>query len=856
MVRELQGIETLGALKLVAPSPIYICGISASFPMRVSVNWLKELVEFDFSPEALADALTMAGFEVEDIEDRQSWADGVVVGRVLAREPHPDAAKLSVCTVDIGAAENSTIVCGAANVGANMCVPVATVGSYLPKVDLKIKPRELRGVPSAGMICSLSELGLAKDSEGIYIFNEADFERGDIAAGQDVRPLLGLDDFVLDVTSTANRADALSMVGIAREIAAITGNLLKLPVSDAAAGQERRTKAGAVTIALEDSKACPIYIGSVLKDIKIAPSPDWLQQRLIAAGTKAINNVVDVTNYVLLEWGQPLHAFDLDRLMDAGDSSSVTVSVRYAKETETLVTLDDQERKLAEQALLITANDVSVALAGVMGGLHTEVIETTQSVFLEAAYFDSAAIRKSARSQGLRTEASARYERGVNPAELSLASDRALQLLQEIAGATLTEQAEDRTDIGNISHTREVSLRLSRLNQILGKVVEGDNTKFLDKATIEELLVKLGCEAAASGDAWTVTVPPYRYRDLEREIDLIEEIARLYGYDHFDNTLPTQTSRGYLTEDAALSRRLRSAFRGAGLTETIHYSLTGTDLEKPQVVLANPLFKEYSALRIDLIDGLVDAFKLNIDNGNGPLNAFEIGNVFNQPKDSPEGDPIEEIKVGGIIGGDARRGRWVTSNKETAMSWYEAKGILQCVFDNLGLDVDYRTSDSDGRLHPGRTAELFVRGRTRLGKFGQLHPELRRDQDLPDEVYVFELNWSVLEMCLTGKSGKAVKFAAYSTYPASDRDLAFFAPTTVSVADITRAISKSGGKLLDSVTLFDEYRGKGVPEGQRSLAFRLVYRAGDRTLTDKDIDPVHQKVRAALEKSYKVSLRS
>ncbi len=825
--------------------------------MRVSVNWLKELVEFDLSPEALADALTMAGFEVENIEDRQSWADGVVVGRVLTRELHPDAEKLSVCTVDIGAAENSTIVCGAANVGADMCVPVATVGSYLPQVDLKIKPRELRGVPSAGMICSLSELGLAKDSEGIYIFDEASFERGEIAAGQDVRPLLGLNDFVLDITSTANRADALSMVGIAREIAAITGNPLKLPVSDTAAGEQTQTQVGDVAIALSDPKACPIYIGSVLEGIKIAPSPAWLQQRLVAAGTRAINNVVDVTNYVLLEWGQPLHAFDLERLTGAGQASALTVDVRYAKAEETLVTLDDKERQLAEQTLLITANDVPVALAGVMGGADTEVVDSTQKVFLEAAYFDSAAIRKSARSQGLRTEASARYERGVNPAELSLASDRALQLLQEIAGATLVGQAEDRTEVGEISHTREVSLRLERVNQILGKVVNKGEPQFLDKATIEMLLEKLGCQAAAEKeDSWTVTVPPYRYRDLEREIDLIEEIARLYGYDHFDNTLPTQTSRGYLTESAALSRRLRAAFRGAGLTETIHYSLTGTDPQKPQVVLANPLFKEYSALRIDLIDGLVDAYKLNIDNGNGPLNAFEIGNVFNKPEDNPDGDPVETLKVGGIVGGDARRGRWVTSNKEVPMTWYEAKGMLQCVFDNLGIDVDYRASDRDRRLHPGRTAELFVRGKTSLGKFGQLHPELQRESGLPDQVYVFELNWAVLEMCLTGKSGKAVKFAAYSTYPASDRDLAFFAPITVSVADLTRSISKSGGKLLDGVMLFDEYRGENVPEGQRSLAFRLVYRAGDRTLTDKDIDPVHQKVRAALEKTYKVSLRS
>ncbi|MGC1308024.1 MAG: phenylalanine--tRNA ligase subunit beta [Phormidesmis sp.] len=821
--------------------------------MRVSVNWLKELVEFDFSPEALADALTMAGFEVEDIEDRQSWADGVVVGRVTDRQPHPDAEKLSVCTVDIGAAETSTIVCGAANVGANMCVPVATVGSYLPKVDLNIKPRELRGVPSAGMICSLSELGLAKESEGIYVFDEASYERGEIAPGDDVRPLLGLNDFVLDVTSTANRADALSMVGIAREIAAITGNPLKLPVSESAAADNQPQN---IAISLSDPKACPIYIGSVLENIAIAPSPTWLQQRLVASGTRAINNVVDVTNYVLLEWGQPLHAFDLDRLTTAAGDRSLTVSVRFAKAKETLVTLDDQERKLAEQTLLITANDNPVALAGVMGGAETEVTNSTQNVFLEAAYFDPAAIRKSARSQGLRTEASARYERGVNPAELKLASDRALQLLQAMAGATLAGQIEDSTEVGKITPTRQVSLRLSRIHRILGKVTDGQAPQFLDKATVETLLDKLGCKTTAiDTDTWTVKVPPYRYQDLEREIDLIEEVARLYGYDRFDNTLPSQTSRGYLSEDAALSRKLRAAFRGAGLTETIHYSLTSPYSEQ-QVVLANPLFTEYSALRIDLIDGLVDAFQLNINQGNGALNAFEIGNVFNKPAGDPEGDPIESIKVAGIVGGDARQGRWVTSNQENPMTWYEAKGILQCVFDNLGLDVDYRADDSDDRLHPGRSAKLFVRGRTELGKFGQLHPVLRRNQDLPDAVYVFELNWSVLETCLTGKSSKAVKFAAYSTYPASDRDLAFFAPIEVTVADLQKAISKSGGKLLDSVTLFDQYRGQNVPEGQRSLAFRLVYRAGDRTLTDKDIEPVHQKVRENLEKTYKVSLRS
>ena len=824
--------------------------------MRVSVNWLKELVDFDFSPEALADALTMAGFEVEEIEDRQGWADGVVVGRVLTRQPHPDAEKLSVCTVNIGTGEPSTIVCGAANVGADMCVPVATVGSYLPKVDLKIKSREVRGVPSAGMICSLAELGLAKDSEGIYVFDEASFKRGDILIGQDIRPLLGLDDFVLDVSSTANRADALSMVGIAREVAAITGNPLKLPTAELAASHQNLPDS--VTVALSDPKACPIYIGSVLENIQIAPSPAWLQQRLVAAGTRAINNVVDVTNYVLLEWGQPLHAFDLDRLLTAGKASSVTVGVRYAREQERLVTLDDQKRQLAAQTLLITANDVPVALAGVMGGAETEVTERTQTVFLEAAYFDAAAIRKSARSQGLRTEASARYERGVNPAELRLASDRAIHLLQTISGARLTGQAPDRTEVGQITPTRTLLLRLSRIHQILGPIVtEQGQTQNLESATVEALLEKLGCQAtpADQADTWSVEVPPYRYRDLEREIDLIEEVARLYGYDYFANTLPSQTSRGYLSDEAALSRRMRTAFRAAGLTETIHYSLTSPTSDK-QVVLANPLFKEYSALRIDLIDGLIDAFKFNLDQGNGPMNGFEIGNVFNQPADNPQGDPIETTRLAGIVGGDTRRGRWVTSNRELPLTWYEAKGILQRVFDSFDLAVDYRPDDSDERLHPGRTASLWVRGRTRLGTFGQLHPQLRQSQDLPEAVYVFDLDWAVLVTCLAGKGSKAVKFAAYSTYPASDRDLAMFAPTEVSVAELTRTIGKTGGKLLDSVTLFDQYQGENVPAGQRSLAFRLVYRAGDRTLTDKDIEPVHQKVRAALEKTYQVSLRS
>ena len=428
--------------------------------MRISVNWLKEFVDPQLTPEAIGDALTMAGFEVEDIEDRRSWADGVVVGKVTDRQPHPDADKLSICTVEIGADEPSTIVCGASNVRADISVAVATVGTYLPQVDLKIKSRKVRGVASAGMICSLSELGLAKDSAGIHIFEQPSLE-----VGQDVRPLLGLDDTVLDLSSTANRADALSMVGIAREVAAITGAKLTLPIHELAVSTSAQSQ---VAIALSDPKACPIYIGTILERVTIGPSPAWLQQRLEAAGTRSINNVVDITNYVLLEWGQPLHAFDLDRLSQGTDT---TVSVRFCQPSETLKTLDGQERPLKEQTLAITANDVPVALAGVMGGEESEVHSGTQNVFLEAAFFDAAAIRRSARSQGLRTEASARYERGVNPAELELAANRAIQLMVELANAKVTHQQDERTEVGKITPMRTVGLRLARVRHILGHYI-------------------------------------------------------------------------------------------------------------------------------------------------------------------------------------------------------------------------------------------------------------------------------------------------------------------------------------------------------------------------------------------------
>jgi phenylalanyl-tRNA synthetase beta chain len=823
--------------------------------MRISLNWLRDLVPIDLSPQDLADRLTLAGFEVESIEERRTWAEGVVVGRVLERLPHPNADKLSICKVDIGGSVPSQIVCGASNVRAGIDVPVATLGTFLPQVGeagLKIKPAKLRGEDSAGMICSLSELGLTAEADGIHIFDAA----AHLAPGTDVRPLLGLDDTVLDLTSTANRADALSLVGIAREIAALTGATLKLPVHTA----DRRAVNPNLAVQITNTAACPTYIGTTITGITIAPSPPWLQQRLQASGVRPINNVVDVTNYIMLEWGQPLHAFDQQRLQTTAGGETLTLSVRFAEAGETLTTLDDADRQLQAAALVVTANDRPVALAGLMGGAATEIYSGTTDLMLEAAIFDSAVIRKSARSQGLRSEASARYERGVNLAELELAMNRAIALIVELAGGSVAAQAQADARPANL--TRSVTLRLDRINQILGMVQVGDELADLTAADVEQTLTALNCQLTPiarrapgptgefEGPSWTVTVPPYRYRDLEREIDLIEEVARLYGYDRFCDTLPEKTEPGYLSLEQMILRQLRSAFRGAGLTELVHYSLGKPD-RPDQVVLSNPLLQEYSALRTDLLSGLIEACEFNLQQGNGVLNGFEIGHVFSRQEEGL----LETEAVAGMIGGDRTQGKWSRSGRDQPLTWFEAKGILQSVFEGVGLPVEYQPDRRDDRLHPGRTASLWVQG-DRLGSFGQLHPQLRQERDLPDEVYAFELDLDIVFKHLADPVVMMPTFAPYSTFPASDRDLAFFVPTDVAVADLSRTMTQAGGQLLQSVELFDEYRGERVPAGQRSLAFRLVYRTNDRTLTDADIDPVHQNVRETLVEKFRVDLRS
>jgi phenylalanyl-tRNA synthetase beta chain len=822
--------------------------------MYIALNWLKELVDCQLDPETLAQTLTLAGFEVESIDDRSTWADGVVVGRVLTRIQHPNADKLSVCTVDVGGAEPLQIVCGAANVRAGIHVAVATVGTYLPKVDLKIKPAKLRGEKSEGMICSVSELGLAKDSDGIHIFGEAE-DPNTPAIGTDVRPLLGLDDVILDLSSTANRADALSMVGIAREVAALTGGKLKLPTADLSA----ISKQPQLTVSVSEGQACPVYSATLIEGVQIAPAPEWLQSRLQAAGIRPINNVVDVTNYILLEWGQPLHAFDADKLRAVSGTPAIQMGVRYAeKQGEALKTLDGQERPLHAQNLLITASNTPVALAGVMGGETTEVGEGTQNIVLEAAIFDPVAVRKSARSQGgMRSEASTRYERGVNLAELETATHRAIELVLQLAGGKISCQdlSDRRPDFSQ--QPRTIKLRLVRLNQILGPIDDDGEPGEISGEDVERTLSALGCQLTASTDdkeetVWDVVVPPYRYRDLEREIDLIEEVARLYGYDRFMDTLPSESAAGFLSLDEELLRRIRAAFRAVGLNEVVQYSYAIEKLNNgSQVEIINPMFAEYATLRSELVSGLIQSFQTNLAQGNGALQAFEISKIFGRD----ETGLIETDVLAGIISGDPAISRWTTGGKPQPLTWYEAKGMLDSVCASLNIPVEYQADRSDPKLHPGRTASLWLQGQN-LGYFGQLHPQLRQEQDLPAAVYVFQLNLDPILNYLAVEERLVPVFKNYSTYPASDRDIAFFAPVELSLAEIHKSITKAGGELLEEVAVFDEYRGENVPDGQRSLAIRSIYRALDRTLTEAEIEPLQQKIRDVLVDKFRVTLRS
>jgi phenylalanyl-tRNA synthetase beta chain len=831
--------------------------------MKVSLQWLRELVANDgalLEPEQLAERLSIAGFEVEAIEDQSAASAGVVVGFVQTCEPHGDANKLSVCQVQIGADQPLQIVCGAANVRSGIHVAVAPVGTHLPAVGLTIKAAELRGVASSGMICSLQELGLAESSAGIAILE--DLLPAPPPIGSPLAQALGLDDQVLELAITANRPDGLSMQGIAREVAALCGGQTTLPPRAPAVAASALAVSGANAAAME---AGGLFSVTSLTDLKVAASPSWLQRRLQRAGLRPINNVVDITNLVMLETGQPLHAFDREALarLAPGPADPAQLGLRQGREGESLVTLDGENRPLGPEALLVTYADHAIALAGVMGGAAEAVNEGTTSIWLEAAVFASEAVRRSSRSVGLRSEASSRFEKGLPRENTLAAADRAVALLQELAGA----HVEGRWVHGRPeAPTPPVVLNRDALHNLLGPVLVGGEAQDLEDSRIEGTLKALGCQLEADDGGWSVTVPAQRALDLKREVDLIEEVARLVGYDQFDVHLPDPLVPGGLDPTQQAERRLRRSLCAAGLQELSTLSLVKA--AKGRISLANPLLADTGHLRDNLHEELLQAARRNRQAFRPDFWAFEIGRVYlaapGQEAAATDPATIEErLLLGGIVCGERRSELWSSSGQPRPPSYFEARGLLQAGLQSLGLALEDRPALEQGvvgappadLLHPGRSAQLVFEGRP-LGWFGQLHPARARELDLSDETYLFELPLAPLLAAAIRPRRWQPSFTPFATVPPSERDLALVVSRSLTAAELLAAIRKAGKPLLEQAELLDRYEGAQVEAGYCSQAFRLRYRAPDRTLTDGEVDAAHQKVVASLESRFGAKLRS
>ncbi len=796
--------------------------------MLVPIKWLKEYVDISASTKELANAMTLTGTNVESIKELAKDIDKVVVGRILSINPHPNADKLVVCQVDIGN-EVIQIVTGAPNVEEGQLVPVALHGALLPG-GVKIKKGKLRGEVSQGMLCSIDELELTELGEiddgidGILILDE------EYPLGMDIKEALDLDDEVIEFEITSNRPDCLSMVGIAREAAVTLKTSYSLPQIKLSRNIGHTLQEAKVIV--EEPDMCPRYCARVVRNVKIGPSPRWMRRRLAAAGVRPINNIVDITNYVMLELGQPMHAFDLDKIQDK------TIIVRRAREGEKLVTLDKQERILAEDILVIADTEKAIALAGVMGGYDTEVTPDTCNVILESATFDKGSVRLASKALGLRSEASSRFEKGLDISNAERAIDRAAQLIQELGAG---EVVEGKIDVCNGSlEPRVLEVQWKRINALLGIDLEIED--------ICGILNSLSFKTEVKGDILVVEVPSFR-QDVEGMADLAEEVARIYGYDKIPMTLMEGSrSQGTRTREQKLLDTAKRALIAMGLFETVTYSFGSPKVYgkigfKPEeyhevVTIANPLGEDQSAMRTTLIPSILDVLARNKSRSIEECKIFEIANIF-----IPKSIPIEELPIERLTLAIGQYGK--------GTDFYTLKGQVERLFDVLGIleDVEF-APHSHPSLHPGRTAIVKIEGQE-LGVLGEVHPKVCENYNLKTKIYLAELNFELmLKMARTEK-----QYVHLPRYPAIHRDLAIVVSKNVLASNIEKLIRSAGGDLLEKVELFDIYEGSQIPEGHRSLAYSLSYRAADRTLKDEDINPIHDRIVNALVDSFNAQLR-
>ncbi|HDB5579905.1 TPA: phenylalanine--tRNA ligase subunit beta [Staphylococcus aureus] len=794
--------------------------------MLISNEWLKEYVTIDDSVSNLAERITRTGIEVDDLIDYTKDIKNLVVGFVKSKEKHPDADKLNVCQVDIGEDEPVQIVCGAPNVDAGQYVIVAKVGGRLPG-GIKIKRAKLRGERSEGMICSLQEIGISSNyipksfESGIYVFSESQ------VPGTDALQALYLDDQVMEFDLTPNRADALSMIGTAYEVAALYNTKMTKP--ETTSNELELSANDELTVTIENEDKVAYYSARVVHDVTIEPSPIWMQARLIKADIRPINNVVDISNYVLLEYGQPLHMFDQDAI------GSQQIVVRQANEGEKMTTLDDTERELLTSDIVITNGQTPIALAGVMGGDFSEVKEHTSNIVIEGAIFDSVSIRHTSRRLNLRSESSSRFEKGIATEFVDEAVDRACYLLQTYANGKVLKDRVSSGELG--AFITPIDITADKINRTIGFD--------LSQNDIVTIFNQLGFDTEINDDVITVQVPSRR-KDITIKEDLIEEVARIYGYDDIPSTLPVfeKVTSGQLTDRQYKTRMVKEVLEGAGLDQAITYSLVSKEdatafaMQQRQTIdLLMPMSEAHASLRQSLLPHLIEAASYNVARKNKDVKLFEIGNVFFANGEGELPDQVEYLS--GILTGDYVVNQW--QGKKETVDFYLAKGVVDRVAEKLNLEFSYRRADIDG-LHPGRTAEILLENKV-VGFIGELHPTLAADNDLK-RTYVFELNFDALMAVSVGY----INYQPIPRFPGMSRDIALEVNQNIPAADLLSTIHAHGGNILKDTLVFDVYQGEHLEKGKKSIAIRLNYLDTEETLTDERVSKVQAEIEAALIK--------
>lgn len=827
--------------------------------MKVTVNWLKQYVDFDWSTEELTERLTLLGIEVEGVQPIRGDFEGVVVARVITRDKHPNADKLSVCRVSDGIGERQ-IVCGAQNFKAGDKVPLILPGSTLPakpgdKEPFTIKVGKIRGVESHGMMCSADELGLPPGEDGLLILPSA------ATIGQPFGQFLGRpgSDTVYDLEITPNRPDLTSLIGIAREISAVTGNPLRIPVVE---NESFATAPGDaqewVAVHLEAPDLCPRYTARVIRGVKIGPSPEWLKATLERVGLRSINNVVDVTNYVMWETGQPLHAFNYHSLAK-GSSGKPTIVVRRRQDGEKLVTLDGQERALPAESLLIADENQGVALAGVMGGRNSEITASTTDVLLESAYFVPTGIRRTSKLTGLRSDASYRYERGADIEVVDYASRRAAALLSELAGGTIVSGVVDAYPVPG--KRKSIALRYRKVNELLGTQLSSDEIAgFLGRlelrppANVTSLEPTHADETLRSEECLIVEVPAFRV-DLKREVDLIEEVARLYGVDR----IPTSAPRGALGShkfDGVFDEltEVRRILTGLGLDEAQGQTLvnaksarsTSADGSEP-VALANPLSSDMDLLRPTLLTGLLDSLRHNLHQRNLSVRLFEVGRTFSKK----EGQLREGWRLAVLMTGVRHLPFWEGDGRDANLDLFDLKGVIEDFAEAFGISgSNWKTAITSDSFFL-ESVEMTLGNNIFLGKLGQLAPLLARQYDARDPVLLAELD---LDQLLRRRS-RTASFKPLPQFPSIRRDLALVVPESVTHQAVLDVVRKLKAPNLEAIDLFDLFRGSPILDGQKSMAYSFTYRASDRTLREEEVTAAQSRIADALKTSLGATLR-